>query len=91
MKSAEHIVEIMQQADIDPTAETYTLLINGYIKEGNMNKVEELMKHCEMHEISFSDRDYLEMALHLAMNGQNIDQVCRLFFIYLFILLFFYL
>lgn len=75
MESAEGILAVMKQAGIDPSAEAFTILICGYIKQGNLDKVEEVLKQCEESDIYFIDKDYLEIMYNLALHNYDIDQV----------------
>lgn len=78
MKSAEGILNIMKDAGIEPTSETYTLLTCGYIKTGNMSKVDELLNLCESKDIVFTNKDYFDIIYAYAVHGyeNEVDKVC---------------
>lgn len=75
MESAEGILSVMKQAGIHPTPETYTILVCGYINEGNLDKVNSILQECEEKEVIFIDKDYLEMIYHMSVKDLEIDEV----------------
>lgn len=75
MENAESIFNVMKQAGIDPTAETYTILICGYIKQNNLEKVKSILNECELNDVHFIDKDYLEIIYHLALYNHDVDEV----------------
>ena len=79
MESAEGILTVMKEGGIEPSSETYTLLMCGYIKNGNLAKVEELFKQCELMEIMFTDKDYFDIIYAYTMHGyeNEVDKVSR--------------
>lgn len=75
MKSAEDILGIMKRVGIEPVAETYTILICGHIKHGNMGKVDSLLEHCNSANICLTNKDYYEMIYCTARFNQDVDKV----------------
>lgn len=77
MASAEGILTVMQEGGIQPSSETYALLMCGYIRNGNLEKVEELFKKCELMEIMFSDNNYFDVIYEYTLHGYDdqVDQV----------------
>jgi pentatricopeptide repeat domain (PPR motif) len=74
MESAVGILGVMQQAGLEPSAETYTALLCGYAKKGDIDAINSTLKDCESKDIDFLDKDYLNIIFALA-NSNNIDHV----------------
>lgn len=85
MKSAVGILGVMKQANVIPSAETYTTLLCGYAKNGDITAIKEVLSQCEQEDIYISDRDILEVIYTLAINKHtdHIDQVCFIAFIFI--------
>ena len=79
MENAEGILNVMKESGLEPSSETYTILICGFIRNKNLEGVEKVLKQCEEADIMFSDRDYFDMVYTLAMNGYDdeIDKVIK--------------
>lgn len=77
MKGAENMLNIIKQAGIQPSSETFALLICGYIKHHNLEKADELIQKCELDGIAFTDKNYLDMIHAYAISGyvDEIDKV----------------
>lgn len=77
MKGAENMLNIIQQAGIQSSSETFAVLICGYIKHHNLKKVDELLRKCELDGIAFTDKDYLAIIHAYAVSGyiNEIDEV----------------
>lgn len=82
MESAEGILNVMKESNLEPLSDTYTLLASGYAKKGDITKILNLIKVCESKEISLNNKEKLDIIYSLAVNGHGdqIDQV-NLFFI----------
>lgn len=80
MKSAEENIEVMKQAGVEPTSESYSILIGGYIKQGNLEKAEELLKQCEAKDYLLSEKDYFDILYAYAKHGyvDEVDKVKRI-------------
>lgn len=81
MESAEGILSLMEESNLEPTSDTYTLLASGYAKNGDIAKVVNVLDICDNKEINLSDKEYLDIVYSLAINGHGdkIDQVSILF------------
>lgn len=75
MKSAEDTLSTMKKVGIEPSAETYTVLICGYLKQGNLDKVDSILKHCQETNIYFTSKDYCEMIYCSALFNHDVDEV----------------
>lgn len=71
MESAVGILGVMNQAGLEPSAETYTTLLCGYAKQGDVDAILKTMASCEEKEIYLLDKDVLEVAYALAGNGHG--------------------
>lgn len=61
----------MAQAGLEPSADTYTTLLCGYAKVGNMTKINELINESDQKEIYLLDKDYLDIVYSLSINGHS--------------------
>lgn len=70
----------MQQADIEPSGETYTALLCGYAKNGNIDGISEVFNLCDSKEVALHDRHLLDVIYHLAINNhmELMDMVCNI-------------
>lgn len=77
MESAEGILNVMRQANLDPSNETYTTLLSGYAARGDTEAIQRLLTECKVKDILLSDRDWLEIGYTAAVNGhdQLLDEV----------------
>lgn len=77
MESAEGVLNVMKESDLEPTSDTYTLLASGYARKGDITKISEIFSICESKELFLSNKDYLDIVYTLAINGHEdkIDQV----------------
>lgn len=71
MDSAHGILSVMTQAGLEPSADTYTTLLCGYAKNGNIETITKLCDECEEKEIFLLDKDYLDIIYSLATNGHS--------------------
>jgi len=80
MESAEGVLNVMKESNLEPTSDTYTLLASGYAKNGDIGKVVDVLDICDNKEIYLNDREYLDIVYSLAINGHGdkIEQVCVL-------------
>lgn len=84
MESAEGVLKLMKDSNLEPSSDTYTLLASGYAKQGNVEKVVEILDLCENNDTYLSDKEYLDILYVLAVNGSgnSIDQVNLYLFYY---------
>jgi len=77
MESAEGILNLMKESNLEPSSYTYTLLASGYAKKGDIEKVIEVLDICENKDIYLTDREYLDIIYALVINGHSdkVDQV----------------
>lgn len=77
MESAEGVLNVMKESNLEPTSDTYTLLASGYAKNGDLAKIVDVLDTCDNKEIYLSDKEYLDIVYSLAINGHGdkIDQV----------------
>lgn len=75
VKNAEDVLDSMKEAGINPSAETYTVLICGHIKQGNVEKVDSVLLSCEETDICFASKDYYEIIYCLTLFNRNVDKV----------------
>lgn len=85
MESAEGVLNVMKESNLEPSSDTYTLLASGYAKKGDIAKIIDVLEKCENNEIILSDKEYLDIIYSLAINGHGdkIDQVHILLLTYL--------
>lgn len=69
MDSAQGIIGVMTQAGLEPSADTYTTLLCGYAKKGDIDSINKTLQECETKEIYLLDKDYLDIIYALATNG----------------------
>lgn len=69
MESAEGVLNIMKESNIEPSSETYTLLASGYAKMGDIKKIVEIIELCNNKEINLSDKEYLDIIYALTISG----------------------
>jgi leucine-rich PPR motif-containing protein len=77
MESAAGILGVMQQAGLEPSADTYTTLLCGYAKKGDIEAVTKTLEQCDAKDIQLLDRDYMEVVFSLAVNNhlEHVDKV----------------
>lgn len=66
--NAVHVLDLMKESKIEPSAETYTELMCVYAKGDHFGKIQEILSECKMKEIPFSNRQICEVILTLCMN-----------------------
>lgn len=71
MESARGILSVMQQAGLEPSADTYTILLCGYAKTGDIEKINELLEEADAKELYLLDNDYLDIIYSLATNNHD--------------------
>jgi leucine-rich PPR motif-containing protein len=59
----------MQQASLEPSADTYTTLLCGFARKGDIAKIESLLETCDKKDVYLLDKDYLEVIYALTTNG----------------------
>lgn len=77
LESAVGILGVMTQAGLEPSADTYTTLLCGYARKGDIESINKYIEQCEQKEVYLLDKDFLEVAYALAVNGHDdkIDNV----------------
>lgn len=83
MESASGILGVMQQAGLEPSADTYTTLLCGYAKKGDIDAIAKTLEQCDAKDIQLLDRDYMEVIYSLAVSNhlEHVDKV-SLFCVY---------
>lgn len=71
MESAQGILSVMAQAGLELGADTYTTLLCGYARTGDIDTINKTLQECEAKEIYFLDKDYLDIAYSLIANGHE--------------------
>ena len=71
MESAKGILAVMQQAGIEPSADTYTTLLCCHARHGDLDSIVALIDECEKKEILLLDKDLLDVVYALAINGHE--------------------
>lgn len=80
MESAEGILGVMQQANLEPSNETYCTLMCGYARRGDTAAINRLITECKVKDVLLSDRDTLEIAYTAAVHDHNqlVDEVSNI-------------
>lgn len=71
MDSAQGIISVMSQAGLEPSADTYTTLLCGYARKGDIEAITKILEESEQKEILLLDKDYLDIIYSLATNGHT--------------------
>lgn len=71
MESASGILSVMQQASLEPSADTYTTLLCGYARKGDIAQIQSTLETCEQKEIYLLDKDILDVVYALTLNGHG--------------------
>lgn len=71
MESARGILNVMQQAGLEPSADTYTTLLCGFARKGDIDSIKSTLEECDSKEIYLLDKDYLDIIFSLATNGHD--------------------
>lgn len=71
MVSAEGILNVMTQAGLEPSADTYTTLLCGYAQKGDIDNIKKTLNECDTKEIFLLDKDYFDIIYSLATNGHS--------------------
>lgn len=71
MESAKGILSVMQQAGLEPSADTYTTLLSGFARRGDVESIKTTLEECETKEIYLLDKDFLDIIFSLSTNGHN--------------------
>jgi leucine-rich PPR motif-containing protein len=69
MESASGILGVMQQAGLEPSADTFTTLLCGYAKKGEIDAISKTLEQCDAKDIQLLDRDYMDIIYSLAVNN----------------------
>lgn len=68
-ESAAGILGVMTQAGLEPSSDTYTTLLCGIARKGDVEAINNYIAQCEEKDIFLLDKDYLEIVYALAING----------------------
>lgn len=71
MESAAGILTVMQQAALEPSADTYTTLLCGYARKGDMTSINATLDTCDKKDIYLLDKDYFDIIYVLTTNGHG--------------------
>lgn len=71
IESAIGILTVMSQAGLEPSADTYTTLLCGFARKGDVDSISKYIAQCEEKEVFLLDKDFLEIAYTLAVNGHG--------------------
>jgi len=66
MESARGILAVMKQAGLEPSAETFTSLLCGHAKQGDIEAIRAVLIECEAQNVEILDRDLMEIIYSLA-------------------------
>lgn len=69
MESAAGILGVMTQAGLEPSADTYTTLMCGYARKGDIEAINKLLETCDQKDVFLLDKDLLEIVYSLSTNG----------------------
>lgn len=69
MESASGILTVMTQAGLEPSADTYTTLMCGYARKGDIAEIDKTLAICETKDILLLEKDILEIIYALTTNG----------------------
>lgn len=61
----------MSEAGLEPSADTYTTLLCGYAKKGDIEGINKILNDCNTKEIYLLDKDYLDIVYALATNDHT--------------------
>ncbi|KAH8271898.1 hypothetical protein KR044_009914 [Drosophila immigrans] len=71
LESAKGILAVMKQAGLEPSADTYTTLLCAFARHGDIEALNSTLAECEPKEIILLDKDLLDIAYTLTINGQG--------------------
>lgn len=82
MDSARGVLGVMQGAGLEPSSETYTVLLVGLAEHGDMEGINATLAECEAADIVLHDRELMEVVYALAVKGHDgfVTEVCDLYF-----------
>ena len=61
----------MKQGGIEPSTDTYTILLCGFAKVGDIDTIRETLTDLRKNDNNLTDKDYLEIAYTLAVNDHK--------------------
>lgn len=81
MDSARGVLGVMQGAGLEPSSETYTVLMVGLAEHGDMEGIEATLAECGAADIFLHDRELMEVIYALAVKGHDgsVTEVCYIF------------
>jgi pentatricopeptide repeat protein len=59
----------MKQAQVEPSADTYTALLNAFAEKKDVESMRQIYEDCKKSDVDFSDKDHLEVIVCLSENG----------------------
>lgn len=71
MESAAGILAVMLQANIEPSGDTYTALLCGHARRGDIESINAVINECKEKGVELLDKDLLEVAFTLAVNNHS--------------------
>ncbi|XP_014665082.1 PREDICTED: leucine-rich PPR motif-containing protein, mitochondrial-like [Priapulus caudatus] len=71
MESAAGILDIMRNAQLEPSSDTYTALLCGYAENGDIANINKYIEDAEKRATYLGDKDLLDVMFTLAINGHN--------------------
>lgn len=71
LESAVGVLSVMSHSGMEPSADTYTTLLCGFARNGDIESINKYMKQCEEKEIYLLDKDRFEVVYALAVNGHG--------------------
>lgn len=71
MESAQDVLNLMAQAGLQPSADTFTTLLCGYAKQGDIESMKKIINECESNDIFLLDKDFLQIASSLILNDHE--------------------
>lgn len=82
MESAYKVLDVMKESGLEPSPETYTVLMVSYAEHGNIEGLNSVLEECAAADLHPHDRDLMEVILALSVKGhkEHVPQVCIISF-----------
>lgn len=74
IKNANRMLNYMRQQKLKLTSETYAALIYTYAKLNNVAKIKEIIQHCNLNNMYFSNKNILNV-IYILIGNNNINDV----------------
>lgn len=71
LESAEGVLNLMKESNLEPLSDTYSLLASGFAKKGDIKKILEIIETCNKKDINLNDKEYLDIVYSLAISGHS--------------------